>query len=166
MKKIGLNSVIGFMIGIVADMFIFFSLRTRFTPFVLDCILIIGPFLFAGGFGMSELVVERDSERDCRREVILYIEIILCVLLAEIVLCFTGLLTSMWVLLFHGLIVTYVSVKLLKPRNLSLYEPGVALLYSMFIVFALAFYSALVLKGVVVLVLLLVCGAVYLFQTA
>ena len=25
MKKIGLNSVIGFMIGIVADMFIFFS---------------------------------------------------------------------------------------------------------------------------------------------
>ena len=60
----------------------------------------------------------------------------------------------------------YVSVKLLKPRNLSLYEPGVALLYSMFIVFTLAFYSALVLKGVVVLVLLLISSMVYLFQTA
>lgn len=166
MKKIGFKSIIGFMIGIAVDMFIFFLLRTKFTPFVLDCILIMGPFLFAAGLGMSALVVDRDGERDCRREVILYIEIILCVLLAEVVLCFTGVLTSVWVLFIHGLLVTYVSVKLLKPHYLSLCEPGIALLYSLLLVFALSFYSALLLKGVVVLVLLLVCGTVYLFQTA
>lgn len=166
MKKIGLKSVIGFIIGLAVDMFIFFLLRTRFTPLVLDCILIIGPFLFAGGLGMSDLVVDRGGERDCRREVILYIEIIFCVFLAEVVMCFTGLLTSVWVLVIHGLLVTYVSVKLLKPHYLALYEPGIALLYSLLIVFALSFYSALLLKGVVVLVLLLVFGTVYLFQTA
>ena len=166
MKKIGFKSVIGFMIGIAVDMFIFFLLRTKFTPFVLDCILIIGPFLFAGGLGLSALVVDRDGGRDYRREVILYIEIILCVILEEVVLCFTGLLTSVWVLFIHGLLVAYVSVKLLKPHYLSLYEPGIALLYSLIIVFVLSFYSALLLKGVVVLVLLLVCGMAYLFQTA
>ena len=166
MKKIGLKSVIGFMIGIAVDMFIFFLLRTRFNPFVLDCILVMGPFLFAGGLGMSALVVDRDGERDCRREVILYIEIILCVLLTEVVLCVTGMLTNVCALFIHGLLVTYVSVKLLKPHYLSLCEPGIALLYSLLLVFALSFYSVLLLKGVVVLVLLLVCGTVYLFQTA
>lgn len=166
MKKIGFKSVIGFMIGIAVDMFILFLLRTRFTPFVLDCILVMGPFLFAGGLGMSELVVDRESERDYRREVILYIEIILCVFFAEVVIYFTGLLTSVWILLIHGLLVTYVSAKLLKPHYLALYEPGMAVLYSLLIVFALSFYSALLLNGVVVLVLLLVCGVVYLFQIA
>lgn len=166
MKKISLKCVTGFIIGIAIDMFIFFLLRARFTPFVLDCILIIGPLLFAGGLGMTEIVVDKDGERDCRREVILYIEIILCVLLAEIVLCFAGLLTNTWVLFIHGLLVTYVSVKLLKPHYLSQCELGVALLYSLLIVFILSFYSALLLKGVVVLAFLLICGLVYVIQTA
>jgi len=166
MKKIGLKSVIGFMIGIAVDMFIFFLLRTRFNPFALDCILIIGPFLFAGGFAMTELIVEKDSGRDFRREGLLYLEIILCVLLAEIVLYLTGLLGSIWISFFHGVFVAYLSAKLLKPHYLSLYEPGIALLYSLLIIFALSFYSALLLQGVVMLALLLVCGLTYLFQTA
>ena len=73
MKKIDFKSVIGFMIGLAMDMFIFFFTRNRFESFALDCILIIGPFLFAGGFAMTELIVEKDSGRDFRREGLLYL---------------------------------------------------------------------------------------------
>lgn len=166
MKKIGLKSVIGFIVGIAVDLFIFFLLKTKFEPFVLDWILIIGPLIFAGVLGMTELVNDRGAERDCRREGLLYIEIIFCVILTEIVLYFTGLQTSVCILLFHGIFVAYISTKLLKPRYLSLYEPGMALLYSLLTVFVLSFYSALLLKGVVVLALLLVLSVVYLFQAA